>query len=382
MKLIVFTSFVFILTFGIYLSMCCPTVTSDDSGELSGVCATLGIAHPSGYPVYSVVGKIINIFFPFGNNAYRTNLVSVLFGALTVTFIFYLIANLTQTNTFFIFLLSFFSVLIVAFSKHFISMAIVTEVYTLNSFFAVIILLFMFYNKIPIEKRFYFISFIFGLSIGNHITIVFILPCILLWLILNYKDINFTFKKIVIAMFFLLLGISIYLYIPLRSVKEPLFDWEDPQTLKRFFNLVRRARYGGHIAQGKPLPITLSFIFQEFKLFIEMLSENITSFGVIVFFVLLLLTIRNRFQPGLISLLFLILTGPFFFTMARMPVGEQSKALLERFVYLPLVPVGLIIGSGAEAIYQKNKFFGKVLLVIFLILLTTAINRNFSELNR
>ena len=382
MKLVVSTCIVFLFTFSLYLFMCSPTVTSDDSGELSGVCSTLGIAHPSGYPLYSIIGKIVNTIFVFANSAYRTNLISVIFGGLTMAGTFCTILILSKNLDCFNILLSFFSVLILAFSKHFLSMSICTEVYTLNSFLALVILFFMFYPEINFEKRFYFVSFISGFSLGDHQTIVLIFPAIFLWLVLNYKEINLSFKKVLIALFFFLLGFSIYIYIPIRSLKEPLFDWEDPQTFKRFFNLVKRARYGGHIAQGKPFPITFSFIAEETKLFIDIISEGITLTGLIIFTVLLILSLKNKFRLTSILFAFLIFSGPLFFVMARMQPTEQSKALLERFVYLPMVPIGLIIGIGAENLYQKNKIFGKALLLILLFLSIFIANKNFSELNR
>ena len=85
-KILVFVVFTFF--FGIYLSGMAPDITSDDSGELSTVCATLGTAHGSGYPVYTLLGKILVEAIPFGNPAYKVNLISVISGALAITFIY------------------------------------------------------------------------------------------------------------------------------------------------------------------------------------------------------------------------------------------------------------------------------------------------------
>ena len=68
---------VFLTSFYTYLHTLCPSVYVGDSGELITAAYTLGICHPPGYPVYCILGKIATIIFPYGNIAFRVNLVSV-----------------------------------------------------------------------------------------------------------------------------------------------------------------------------------------------------------------------------------------------------------------------------------------------------------------
>ena len=42
----------------VYLRTLAPGLTEIDSGELAAVAATLGIAHPSGYPLFSLLGHV------------------------------------------------------------------------------------------------------------------------------------------------------------------------------------------------------------------------------------------------------------------------------------------------------------------------------------
>ena len=60
--------FLFILSFSLYLKTLCPTVYWRDSGELITVCYTLGIAHPAGYPLYALLGRIFTLI-PVGSIA-------------------------------------------------------------------------------------------------------------------------------------------------------------------------------------------------------------------------------------------------------------------------------------------------------------------------
>lgn len=134
MKKIVALIILFI-TFGVYLYTTVPTITGDDSGELAGVCATLGIAHSPGYPVYSIVGKAIVTMLPFGNYVYRANLVSSIFIALTVFVIYFIIAELTGKI-----IISAAISLLFAFSKVVWTMANTTEVYGTSAFAAALML--------------------------------------------------------------------------------------------------------------------------------------------------------------------------------------------------------------------------------------------------
>ena len=57
----------------------------DDSLEFQLIGPTFGIAHPTGYPLYTVVGGLwIRILFPIGNWAWRMNVFSALAAGMTV----------------------------------------------------------------------------------------------------------------------------------------------------------------------------------------------------------------------------------------------------------------------------------------------------------
>ena len=73
--------FLFSLIFTIYLSALCPTVYMGDSGLFAVASYSLGTAHPPGYPLFILMGKMLS-FLPFGSIAYKVNLASALFGAL------------------------------------------------------------------------------------------------------------------------------------------------------------------------------------------------------------------------------------------------------------------------------------------------------------
>jgi len=72
-----------------------PTVATvfDDSLEFQVVLPTLGIAHPTGYPLYTLLGWLITRLLPLGDAAYRANLFSALAAALTAALLYRLLAE-------------------------------------------------------------------------------------------------------------------------------------------------------------------------------------------------------------------------------------------------------------------------------------------------
>jgi hypothetical protein len=80
------------LAFALFLATCSPTVNFTDSGELIAVAWTGGIAHPPGYPLYTILGTLA-ARLPLGDPAWRLNLVSVLFAAVAVSLFYGLVAD-------------------------------------------------------------------------------------------------------------------------------------------------------------------------------------------------------------------------------------------------------------------------------------------------
>ena len=65
-----------------YLLTLAPTVTFWDAGEFIAAAKTLGIPHPPGTPLFVMIAHVWALLFPFGEYAFRTNLLSALLSAL------------------------------------------------------------------------------------------------------------------------------------------------------------------------------------------------------------------------------------------------------------------------------------------------------------
>ena len=61
----------------------------DDTLEFQLIGPTVGIAHPTGYPLYVLLGGLVSrLLLPIGNWAWRMNILSAFFGAVTVGLLF------------------------------------------------------------------------------------------------------------------------------------------------------------------------------------------------------------------------------------------------------------------------------------------------------
>jgi len=134
--------FLFLYSFLLYLLSSYPTIAVGDCGELITAAYTLGIPHPPGYPLWTIIGKIFTIIIPFGNIAYRLNLMSAFFGAATCSMLFLLIKKISSN-----WIYSFLIALCMAFSNTFWAQSIQVKggIYTLNTFFIVLIIYLIFF---------------------------------------------------------------------------------------------------------------------------------------------------------------------------------------------------------------------------------------------
>ena len=57
----------------VYAATLCPSVYAEGSGELIGATFMLGTAHPTGYPLYCMLGRVFCLLVPLGSPALQVN---------------------------------------------------------------------------------------------------------------------------------------------------------------------------------------------------------------------------------------------------------------------------------------------------------------------
>lgn len=216
----------FLVSFGIYLRTLCPTLFVGESGIWTTASHTLGSLEFPGYPLFCLLGKLFT-FLPFGNIAYRMNLFSAFFGALTVGFVYLILLHLLQLEEKPRASLPYYVAcggsLFYGFLRDVWREALHADRYTLHTFFvAVLLYLLLRWLKSPKEKTLFLFLFLFGLGLGNHPMLLMFGVLFLVLLGMErppfLKEPSFWGK----SLFFSLLGLSIYLYFPLRGLEGPL----------------------------------------------------------------------------------------------------------------------------------------------------------------
>jgi tetratricopeptide (TPR) repeat protein len=190
------------ISLGVYLYTLAPTVTLEDSGELAVAADYLGVPHPPGYPIWTLLAWFFQWIFHWvtyyghPNPAWSVGLMSAIFGALSCAILALLVSrsafdmlrgmrNVTEvlgvkTESHLCWAGGVAGGLLFAFSSVLWSQSVIVEVYSLNAFFVTLIFLLTYrWMCRPHENSTLFIiAFLFGLGFTNHQTIVFAVPAL------------------------------------------------------------------------------------------------------------------------------------------------------------------------------------------------------------
>ena len=294
---------VFFVTTIIYLSTLAPTVAFWDCGEFITTAYTLGIPHPPGAPFYTLLGRIFSML-PFGEIAFRVNLLSAAAGIATVVLIYLCTVRLLSTwldrdNTvqqLAIFVGGVVASLSTAFSFSFWNNAIEAEVYGLSMCITMLAVWVALrwddaHKDHNSDRLLLFIAYLFGLGAGVHLQCLLTIPGILILLFTDlmedrplkhqvlvvvgltlYPFLSIVFPIEVAALltgvvvigllilrpewrspqFWVLgiiigaLGFSTYFALFIRSGLNPMIDMNDPETWENFKAFMGRQQYGIH----------------------------------------------------------------------------------------------------------------------------------------
>ncbi len=119
---------VFLVALAVYLATLPRTVALEDDGLFILASYFNGIAHPPGYPLHTLLGRMFTLI-PLGTVAARVHVLSAVFGALTAAVLWWIGFRLLGSRAF-----AYAGAWAYAFSRTFWSQAIIAEVYTLNTF--------------------------------------------------------------------------------------------------------------------------------------------------------------------------------------------------------------------------------------------------------
>ena len=250
--------FVFVL----YLRTLAPTVLYyDDPGMLDAVMlqmqvAVLGITHPTGYPTYLSLTHLFT-YLPVGDVAYRVNLASAAYGALAVGVVFgagYLLSRRVVAA----------AVAAVAFGLGgaIWSQAVIAEVYTMNALLISLTLVSLLLWRDRERDRYLLLAaFLCGLCLTHHLTSGLLLPASLHFVgLVNWRRL-LEWRLMLKSAGLFFLGLTPYLYLPIRSWMDAPMDANNPSNFERFWYVVSGGNLTGSFFAYGPAKLPERLLF-------------------------------------------------------------------------------------------------------------------------
>jgi tetratricopeptide (TPR) repeat protein len=226
-----------------YVLFSSPAIGWRDGPEFTVTPVYLDVGHPSGFPTYSLLAKIFT-WIPLGSIGFRVTLFTALMGAASL-FVFAVLLKLLHSPrgepARAPWLLS--PLLLFALHKAVFASSTELEVYSLNTAFLLLLLYCAArWNSGDGIAWLYAGGFLYGISCGNHAAMSLYLPVLLILTLWGEpasenvgKPRRHAARVGLLAIFFLA-GLSVYLYLLVRSMTDRLpVDLGRTDTLERFW---------------------------------------------------------------------------------------------------------------------------------------------------
>ena len=171
------------LCLAIYGATLAPAQLGGDAGELQLVPAILSLAHPTGYPLQSLLGKLWVSLIPMGSVAWRMNLFSACAGALCIGLLCQTVHRITHS-----WLASTVAALSLAVSPIFWGQAVLADKYVLNATLLTAVL-WAVTREIahPGMSAARLTAFLYGLSLTHHRSMLVFGPLLLAHWLWRYR---------------------------------------------------------------------------------------------------------------------------------------------------------------------------------------------------
>lgn len=322
------------LAFGVYYHTLAPGVVGFDSAELVTGAHTLGIVHPTGYPLYLMLAKLFSLL-PSGGIAFRVNLFSACCAAITVSLLSIVLHQLSDRRS-----VALFAGGVLAFVISFWQMAVVAEVYTLHLLFLAgeMALLLRWVRCGQIRWLDLFV-FIYALSLTNHVSSILFAPAFA-WFVLRKAGFRRIMRRVPLYLLLGVIGMTPYLYLPLRQMAQPTLDY-----VSSYYNIDMRTLSGlwwmisGQAYHFFAFSYDLGGYLREAAGFVHLLVRNVTLVGIALGLLGLVVSIRKQMHLYIaLPLLFVTYT---LFYIGYGVVDKATMFLPSYFIWVIWMAVGL-----------------------------------------
>jgi hypothetical protein len=348
----------------LYCATLMPDVGFWDTAEFQTIGPVLGIAHPTGYPAYTLLAWLASVVFaPLGNDALRANLLSAVLvagaaGLLTAT-----VAFLTRR-----WLIAIGAGVALAICTEAWRIALHADPHALHLFLVALIFLVLavWSERVragePADRWLIAAAAVFGVSLANHGLTFLLAPGIALFLLVVQPAL-LRKPRLVLTCAAALAAttVALYLYLPIRSAMNPPLDYANPQTLDGFRYLVFAEQFRGDFQYPPGLLDSLTLIAR----------TSLTELGPLAVLAPLGAVAAWRRWPGIVVLLLTWLVVGWIFALVYV------NADIGRYYLVPLLSTVVLGALGANAVWDwlrgriggSNRMVGAVGVIGAIVLL-------------
>lgn len=202
-----------------------------DSAEFVTAAYTLGLAHPPGYPIYTLIGRLVCLL-PGGTIALRMNLLSAACAFLTLTLVFLIVASEMRSavkSRVLACAAGIIAVTLVGVSPAFWRYAVVAEAYAMNALVVTIfIYLVLAWLRTARPGLLWGSSLALGIAAGTHLSTIFVLPVLVGLVLLKGRSA----RSLLWSLALFAVGASQYLYVILRAKRAPVEFFAEPGLVR------------------------------------------------------------------------------------------------------------------------------------------------------
>jgi len=325
----------------LYMSTLLPDVGIWDTAEFQALGPVLGTAHPTGYPTYTLLLWLASVVLqPFGNEAYRADLLSALLMAGAAALLAVRVVMATRRWALGLTTGAIFALTPVAWSW-----GLRADPHALHVFLAALLLVLLGVwqereGRAPGGGAHWLLAaaVVYGLALGNHALTLLLAPGIAVYVLLVSPRILWQQWRLVLACAAVLVlsAAAVYLYLPIRSAMDPALDYADPETWERFWYVVLGEQFQGSYGSAPALGELLGGSWDE-------LVRNLGGLAILALAGALLGLLRH---PRLTVLALLWFGATWLFA-----VGYPNAAI-ERYYLVPVLTASLAVGLAADAIWD------------------------------
>lgn len=233
----------------VYLLTMPNTVGRADTFEFQVVTPQLGIVHPTGYPLYLLLGRVFTLL-PISSVAWRLNLGTMVYGLAALSILYLLSVRLTRSlgaRQLLQVFVATVAAIAVGLTPTFWSQAIEAEVYTLHGLVVMVALWQILaigdlqLTNSALRRRILWLAATIGLGLTNHLTSVFLLPAAglaVLWRQWNGEKL-ISWRLVWQSAVSFLLPLLLYAYLPIRWLAVN----GEPMGIGRFVDWVVGGRF-------------------------------------------------------------------------------------------------------------------------------------------